>query len=311
LFIVHFLMRHILFFFLDGIGLGDDDLATNPFARADLKTLQGLLDGKKLLRDTPEYDNGRALFFPTDANMGVSGPPQSASGQAAILTGLNVPQLIGGHWGPKPNEAVKEILQRENVFKSLAAQNKAAVLINAYPQRYFDAINRGKRMYSAIPMAVAAANIPLMTADDLRAGRAFSADFTGEGWRTELKYEDTPLYSLVEAGKRLAQQAQTRPFTFFENWVTDVVGHRGTIDEAVKTLERFDTVLGSVLENWNDEEGLVIITSDHGNLEDFKHTHHTQNKVPTFVIGRHRARFGDGPRDLTLFAPAILSFLNG
>jgi len=156
-------MRHILFLFLDGVGLGDDEPNNNPFARANLKTLHSLLDGKKLLRDTPEHDNGRARFVPTDAGMGVSGPPQSASGQAAILTGLNVPQLIGGHWGPKPNQAVTEILKRENVFKSLVTQGKSAALINAYPQRYFEAIKRGKRMYSAIPMAVAAANIPLMT----------------------------------------------------------------------------------------------------------------------------------------------------
>jgi hypothetical protein len=303
-------MRHILFLFLDGVGLGDDDPNTNPFARANLKTLHGLLNGGKLLRDTPEHDNGRARFIPTDASMGVGGPPQSASGQATILTGLNVPQLIGRHWGPKPNQAVTEILKRENVFKSLAAKGKRAALINAYPQRYFEAIQRGKRMYSAIPMAVAAADIPLMTADDLRAGRAFSADFTGEGWRTELKYGDTPVYSLDEAGKRLAEESRQRHLTFFEHWVTDVVGHRGTMEDGVRVLERFDSVLSGILENWDDEEGLIVITSDHGNIENFSHRHHTQNKVPTFVIGSRRAKFGDGIRDLTGFTPAILRFLN-
>ena len=303
-------MRHILFLFLDGVGLGDDDPNTNPFARADLKTIHNLLGGKKLLRDTTEHDNGRARFIPTDASMGVSGPPQSASGQAAILTGLNVPRLIGGHWGPKPNQAVTEILKRENVFKSLMTKGKSAALINAYPHRYFEAIKRGKRMYSAIPMAVDAANIPLMTADDLRAGRAFSADFTGEGWRTELKYEDTPVYSLNEAGRRLAEVSRQRGLTFFEHWVTDVVGHRGAIDDGLRVLERFDSVLGGILERWDDEEGLIVITSDHGNIENFSHTHHTQNKVPTFVIGRRRAEFSDGIRDLTGFTPAILRYLD-
>lgn len=303
-------MRHILFLFLDGVGLGDDDPNINPFARASLPALHGLLDGKRLLRDTLAHDNGRARFIPTDAGLGVSGPPQSATGQATILTGLNVPSLIGGHWGPKPNEAVAEIIRRESIFKTLAAHGKSAALINAYPQRYFDAILSGRRMYSAIPMAVAAAGIPLMTADDLRAGRAFSADFAGLGWRTELKYSDTPMYTFPDAGARLAQAARERSFTFFEHWVTDLIGHRGTLEEGVKILQNFDAVLGGLLANWNDEEGLVVITSDHGNMEDFSHKHHTLNRVPTLVIGRHRAAFAANLTDLTGFAPAIVRYLS-
>ena len=38
------------------------------------------------------------------------------------------------------------------------------------------------------------------TSDDLYAGRALSANFTGEGWRTQLGYADAPLYSPREAG---------------------------------------------------------------------------------------------------------------
>lgn len=304
-------MRHILFLFLDGVGLGDDDPAANPFAVADLPTLHALLAGRRLLRDVPEFDNPAtgSRFIPTDASMGVPGPPQSASGQAALLTGLNVPALIGGHWGPKPNQAVAAILQRENVFKTLVARGLSATLINAYPQRYFDSINSGHRMYSAIPMAVTAAGISLMTADDLRAGRAFSADFSGEGWRTQLKYADTPVYTLPDSGARLAGVAQQRAFTFFEHWVTDLVGHRGTVEEGVRVLERFDAMMSGLLAHWDHEGGLVVVTSDHGNLEDMSHSHHTISRVPTFVIGRHRAEFADGLTDLTGFTPAILRFL--
>jgi len=156
-------MRHILFLFLDGIGLGEDNPTVNPFARAELPTLHSLVDGRRLLNNTPTLDNSHthSLFIPTDASMGVSGPPQSATGQATLLTGLNVPALVGGHWGPKPNEAVAAILRRDNIFKTLTARGQSAVLINAYPKRYFDSITSGRRMYSAIPMAVDAAGIPL------------------------------------------------------------------------------------------------------------------------------------------------------
>lgn len=300
-------MTRILFIFIDGVGLGRDDPGVNPFASARLPTLSALTDGRKLVAGLPRLNTRRATFVPTDAAMGVEGLPQSATGQATILTGLNVPREVGGHWGPKPNEAVAAVIRRATVFRSIVAAGKSAALLNAFPQRYFDAIASGRRNYSAIPLAVTAAGIPLMTAGDLRDGRALSADFNGEGWRRQLGYTDTPVYSLAEAGRVMARLAAELDFAFFEHWHTDYAGHRGTLEEAVGLLERFDTVLGGVLEAWDDSLGLIVITSDHGNIEDLQHRHHTPNLVPTLVIGAPelRAPFTEGLHDLTGFVPAI------
>lgn len=298
--------RHILFIFLDGVGLGADDAATNPFATADLPNLSGLLGGQRPLASTPAGDYGRAVFIPTDAEMGLAGPPQSASGQAAILTGRNVPQEIGGHWGPKPNEAVAAILREGSVFSRLTAQGVPAALLNAYPQRYGDAIASGRRSYSAIPLAVTAAGLPLFTAADLSAGRALSADFTGQGWPEQVAF--TP-YTPAGAGAKLAELAGQYGFAFFEYWLTDYLGHRGTLDEARALLTNFDAVLGGLLGAWDDASGLIVITSDHGNLENLEHRHHTLNRVPTLVIGADRAAFAEGLSDLTHLAPAIERYL--
>ena len=315
----------LLFLFLDGVGLGAPDPETNPFVTAELPTLRGLLNGQRPLAATPPTATARSLFIPTDASLGVAGPPQSATGQAAILTGLNVPHVVGGHWGPKPNAAVAHVIRRESLFIKLKERGLSAALLNAYPQRYFDGITSGHHNYSAIPLAVIAAGLPLFTTDDLRAGRALSADFTGEGWRAGrssasdaagrarrggLNIPDAPLYSLREAGHKLAELAAQYAFSFFEHWPTDVVGHRGTLDEARHVLERFDSVLGGLLEVWDEASGLVVITSDHGNLEDLRHKHHTLNRVPTFVIGSARHAFADGLSNLTHFVPAILRALN-
>jgi hypothetical protein len=301
----------ILFLFLDGVGLGAPDPDHNPFTTAEIPHLMGLLDGQRPFAHTPRTETARSLFIPTDAALGVPGPPQSATGQAAILTGLNVPQMIGGHWGPKPNAEVAEIIQSESLFIKLKARGVEAALLSAYPPRYFEAIQSGRRNYSAVPLAVTAAGIPLCTVDDLRAGRALSADFTGEGWRTHLGITDAPVFTLREAGRRLAELAATRPFSFFEHWPPDFAGHRGTLAEARAVVERLDAVLGGLLEAWDDAAGLIVITSDHGNLEDLSHSHHTLNRVPTFVVGAERAAFARGLSDLTHFAPAILNTLTG
>lgn len=307
---------NILFLFLDGIGLGAPDAATNPLVAAQLPVLRGLVGGQALTADTPRTETARALFIPTDACLGVAGPPQSATGQATIVTGRNVARLNGGHWGPKPNATVAALLRRENIFISLAQRGQSAALLNAYPQRYFDSINSGRRNYSAISLAVTSAGLPLFTTADLRAGRALSADFTGEGWPEAepplaSAYPSGALlpYSVHGAGRKLAEVAAGYDFAFFEFWLSDYVGHRGDLGEAVAMLEKLDAVLGGLLEAWDDEAGLIVITADHGNLEDLSHSHHTLNNVPTLLIGRGRQAFGEGLTDLTHFAPAILRHL--
>jgi len=301
------MVAHILFLFLDGVGLGLDDPATNPFVTASIPTITGLIGGRKLLAGLPRLEGERATFIPTDAGLGVEGLPQSATGQAAIVTGRNIPQEIGRHWGPKPDSRIANLIQTHSLFKKLIRSGKTAALLNAYPDRYFDAVRSGRRIYSAIPLAVTAAGLPLFDVGDLVAGRALSADFTGEGWRTALGYAKAPVYSLSEAGDKLAELARTYDFSFFEHWPTDYAGHRGTLAEAIKLLERFDAVLAALLAAWGEDNGLIVITSDHGNLENIGDRRHTLNKVPTFVIGEPDARraFTADLADLTGFAPAI------
>src|SRR5262245_6848802 len=112
---------HILFIFVDGIGLGDDDPTINPFAVANMPTLTALSAGKRWLRDTGRQETPRAIFIPTDPRLGVPGRPQSGTSQAAILTGRNIPQIVGEHYGPKPNEKTRALLTEDNFFKQVIA----------------------------------------------------------------------------------------------------------------------------------------------------------------------------------------------
>ncbi len=299
-----------LFLFLDGIGLGADDPERNPFAKAEMPNLINLLDGERLLELPPGVilESERATLLPLDARLGVEGLPQSASGQATLLTGVNVPAAIGEHYGPKPNPVIVEILTNDNIFKTLKEAGFQTTLLNAFPKAYFQGIDTGRRLPGAVAMAIRKSDLSLMDENDLFAGRALSADFTGKGWREHLGYHDAPLLSFNQAGGRLAQLAQNYDFAFFEFWVSDVLGHRKDMDEARLWLKRFDQVLGGLLNTWDVEDGLILITSDHGNLEDLSTRKHTFNPVPGLIIGTRslRRKFSQGLSDLTDVAPAIL-----
>ena len=98
--------RYVHLFFMDGVGLGANDPQTNPFLSADLAPMANLLGPDWFLRDTGPRFHESISLVPTDANLDMPGRPQSATGQATILTGRNVPAAIGEHYGPKPNPAV-------------------------------------------------------------------------------------------------------------------------------------------------------------------------------------------------------------
>jgi hypothetical protein len=241
--------------------------------------------------------------------MDMPGRPQSATGQATILTGRNVPQIVGEHYGPKPNQAVAGVIRQGNIFKEVTAAGGKAALITPYPQGYFDAIHSGKRLYSSVPLAAASAGLALMTADDLRAGRAVSPGFTGQAWQDHLGYSDIPILTLAEAGRKIAAIAQTHHFSFFEHWPSDRSGHRGTLSEAVQHLEMIDEVLGGLFEAWDRENGLLIITSDHGNIEEKDHRQHSRNPVPTILFGRDHAHLAGQIHTLADIAPVVRTVL--
>ena len=295
----------VLFIFLDGIGLGEHNLETNPFSRARMPTLSKLLNGRLLTKDAAPFHGEHASLLAINAAVGVSGLPQSATGQSILLTGINIPAELGYHYGPKPNPDVAAYLKEATLFSRLAKEGKRATLLNAYPPRYFDAIDSGKRLYSSIPLAVVNAGLPLFRHDDLFAGHALSADFTGEGWRTMLGFSDAPVMNGPEAGRKLASIAKEYDFSLFEYWASDYAGHGQEMDTAVGLMETFDGVLGGLIELWDD--GLILVTSDHGNMEDLSTRKHTAADVPALLIGDQAAReeFSHGLKDLTDIAPAI------
>lgn len=126
-----------------------------------MPNLNALLDGRSLLKDAAPFHGERASLVAIDPNVGVAGLPQSATGQAMLLTGINIPAELGYHYGPKPNPEVAAFLNGETLFSKCVQAGKKTALLNGYPPRYFDGIDLGKRLYSSIPLAVTNAGLEL------------------------------------------------------------------------------------------------------------------------------------------------------
>jgi hypothetical protein len=304
---------HFLFLFLDGVGLGSNDPKVNPFALANTPNIEMLLDGHKLVLESlvngshPLITDSTTLLG-IDAKLGVEGVPQSATGQAAILTGVNIPAAVGRHYGPKPDPAIRRYLQKRTLFHILIERGYRTTLLNAYPDSYFKAITSGRRLPGTVAMAALEAAIPLKNTRDLLAGQAISADFTGLGWRERLHIPGIPVLSLFQAGERLALLSRDYDFSFFEYWITDYTGHKSDMDQSIQMIENFDVVLGGLVSAWNPNHDLLFITSDHGNLEDQQTRKHTLNLVPGLIIGPREIRdsFQKSLTDLADITPAIL-----
>ena len=301
-----------LFLFLDGVGLGADDVEINPFACTPMPNLEALLDDQRLIQDHQRLpvQTERATLLPLDACLGVEGRPQSASGQATLLTGKNVPVIIGEHYGPKPNPEIQAIVENGNLFNKLKQAGYQASFLNAFPEGYFQALDSGRRLPGAVAMAARSACISLKTQDDLFNGEALSADFTAQGWWDHLKLPGTPILTPEQAGIRLKELTFQHDFAFFEYWLSDYAGHKRDMANAQALLTTFDQVLGGLLSVWEDEKGLILLTSDHGNLEDLTVRSHTLNPVPALVIGAAdlRQAFTQNLRNLADLFPAILRF---
>ncbi len=290
--------------FVDGIGLGVPDPATNPLVRAETPTFRRLL-GRPLAGRTA-VRTPVAAMVPLDAQLGVPGLPQSATGQVAILTGENAPALVGRHVTAYPTPSLRVLLEERGLFTRLRQLGIGTALANAYTPEYFAAVAARRLRHAAIALNALQAGLVLRDVDDLRAGRAVYHDLTNA--RLRAFGHPVPLITPEHAGRVLARVALDQPFTLFEFFETDLAGH-GRVDDRVGVVERLDRFFGAVLDATDLDETLVLLTSDHGNLEDERTDGHTSNPVPALLLGAGAGWMAERLRDLTDLAPACLDLL--
>jgi 2,3-bisphosphoglycerate-independent phosphoglycerate mutase len=288
----------VLLFFIDGLGIG----TRNPF-----NPLDNLPDATPLAvfqnETPPPFLDG--IVVPTDPRLGIEGRPQSASGQTTILTGVNAPAAVGYHKQGFPNQALLEIIRNNSIFRQLADAGVAPITFaNAYTTRFF---NERPRWVSATTAAVEAASLRFRTIEDVKNDAAVFMDYTnrfliGLG-------EDVAERSEAEAATVLSRIVAENRFTLYEYFITDKVGHAQDMDAAKSVLTSLALFLRELLIKLDLERTTVILTSDHGNIEDLSIRNHTLHDVPTIVWGAQREQVAARIQTLADITPAIVELL--
>jgi hypothetical protein len=303
------LTQHVIIVFLDGVGLGDADSEVNPFMQAKLLTLKGLLGIAHLTREAAGTVTNQAALLGLDATLGVAGLPQSATGQTTILTGRNAPAAIGEHYGPYPNQTLRDMLAQDGIFTALRQRGLPVAYANAYPTRFLDRLQRGKGRLSANTQAAVLAGLKIRSGQDLQQGRAVAALLSNDFW-PEAEVSLPPLTSR-QAGEQLATLAQEHALTYFEFWYSDLLGHKQERTESLKVLGMLDDFLAGILARLDWRNSLLLVVSDHGNLEDWTTSKHTLNPTFTLLAGPNVPTIASRMHSLLDIKPVIMDFLLG
>jgi hypothetical protein len=278
-----------LLIFIDGVGLGDTG-AANPFIFVDTPAIQALLQGQRLCRKAIGFSDRRASLLGLDAVLDVCGLPQSATGQATIFSGVNAPRLLGSHLNGYPNKLLRDMLAERGIFKQFKQKGYRCAFANAYRPPFFEHLKSGLPgyKYSCSTLVTYYGGVAFRSLDHLRNGEAVYMDI--DNTFLQQMGVDVERITPEEAGRRLIAISGRYDFTMFEYFFSDLAGHSTDLKKAIQVVETLDRFIGAVAEELDTTRVLLIVTSDHGNMEDLRHKEHTTNPVPALLVGDQKLR---------------------
>ena len=132
-------------------------------------------------------------------------------------------------------------------------------------------------------------------------------------------YDMQPEMSAIEVTDKLVAAIKTGKFDLiilnFAN--SDMVGHTGKLEAAMKAVSTVDTCVGRVVDAMRDRGGITLITADHGNAEKMldhttgePFTAHTTNEVPFILVSEQHRGCTMSKGILADISPTILALAN-
>ena len=281
-------MMKMIFLFIDGVGIRPP-AADNPVNPEVCPTLCRLI---------------KEHAKPIDACLAVEGVPQSATGQATMFTGVNCAAAMGKHCEGFPGPSLREIVQANNLFLQLKRRDKKIRFADGYLIESADELelHRFKSVTTVMALTLPES---IATANDLAENNAVYQDLTRE--TIQEKYPDIPVISPVRAAEHLFAIAQENDFTLFEFFQTDVSGHSMDYARACEVLRTYDKFLATLIRFTASAGITVVMTADHGNIENMSERGHSLNPVPFICVGPKEKELRANVSSLIDVTPAILS----
>jgi hypothetical protein len=257
---------HIQLMFVDGLGLPPEPL--NESAYGGLPALGRLLSP--------------AACVPLDACLGVPGTPQSATGQTAIFTGINAARRLGRHCEGFPGADLRALIEAGNLFSRLQQAGRRCAFANAYATRPGADLPLLFRSVTTV-MTLQALGATRNRAE-LLAGHAVYHDVTRHTLAA-LGVPEVPVVTESAAAEHLLSIARSVDVCLFEYFLTDHAGHRGSDLERRRVLESLDAFLAAFMAAMDPTTELLLLVSDHGNIEVRGGRRHSLNPVPWSAYG--------------------------
>lgn len=280
----------ILFLFIDGVGLREPapDNPVNPEVCPALCSL------------IAEH------AVPIDACLSVPGLPQSATGQATMFTGVNAPVFMGRHCEGFPGPSLRKKIQEDNIFMALRWKGRRVKFADAFLVDTPDEI-AARRFKSVTTVMALTAPETIAFTDDLADDQAVMQDLTRE--TIQDRFPDIPVVAPEDAAEHLFGLARAYDFTLYEFFQTDVAGHSMDYTRACNVLRLYDRFLAPLLRLTEAAGITLLMTADHGNIENMSERGHTRNPVPFIAFGPQETEIRAHVKSLVDVTPAILRVL--
>lgn len=277
-----------IYLFIDGVGLAPA-ASDNPVNPEVCPTLCRLIE-----------KHGK----PIDACLDVDGPPQSATGQATMFTGVNCSKVMGKHCEGFPGPALRKIVEDNNIFLQLKRREKKVKFADAYLVDEVEELESRRFKSVTTVMALTTPEV-VATVNELFEDKAVMQDLTRESIQD--RYPDIPTIIPRTAAEHLFSIARDVDFTLFEFFQTDVAGHSMDYNRACAVLRTYDRFLATLVRLAEAAGITIVITADHGNIESISERGHTRNPIPFIVYGNKESFIRDRVESLIDVMPALLA----
>lgn len=292
-----------LFVFLDGVGIGPA-IAANPFADPNTTPFLNTLLGANALTQATAVATQQLTFKAIDATLGIPGRPQSATGQTTLYTGKNAAAFRGKHQSAFAGGSLRQLIEPDGMFRQVLDLGGRATHANCYLPSYFEAIAQRRRRYAVGSLLILTAGLPFRGLPEYERGEAVYWDITGDMVH---RIHGLPVRPPASAAQQLTAIATQHHLTLFESFLPDFTGHAQDYDQAQAALQRIDAFLQQLITQLPANLTLIL-SSDHGNVEDLSTKRHTLNPVPLLVVGPEAPAFG-AVTDLSGMTPIMIKRL--